>query len=413
MNKYFLTLTISILSYSLYAQNTYEKGYFINNIGVKTDCLIRNLDWEKNPTEFKYKISENAISKTADIESVKEFCILDISKFTRFKVHIDRSSNDTEELSQLRDPVFEEEIIFLKILIEGKVNLYIYTDSNLTRYFYKFDESNVEQLVYKRYLSSKTNYKIRKNVRYKQQLWNNVKCNTIEKKEINKIKYSKKELVKYFIKYNECNNSEFINFTRKKRDFINLTIRPGINQSSLIFDNYSDIRYGVDMGNQTSFRIGIEAEIIMPFNNNKWAFIIEPSYQYFKAEKTRLLYFEYPTEVKELTAKVDYKSIDIPVGIRYYQFVSDKSKFFVNASLLLSIANNSTIVFEHDNNLFNGSDLLKIKFRENLVFGLGYNYNNKLSLELRYGLKGDFMNNYIKWWSEYQQSSVILGYTLF
>ena len=50
-------LVISFLFYLTfsYSQITFEKGYFISNDGIKTECFIKNLDWRNNPTEFEYK----------------------------------------------------------------------------------------------------------------------------------------------------------------------------------------------------------------------------------------------------------------------------------------------------------------------------------------------------------------------
>jgi hypothetical protein len=35
-----------------YAQNKYQKGYFIKNDGSKVVVLIKNDDWASNPTSF-------------------------------------------------------------------------------------------------------------------------------------------------------------------------------------------------------------------------------------------------------------------------------------------------------------------------------------------------------------------------
>ena len=70
-----------------------------------------------------------------------------------------------------------------------------------------------------------------------------------------------------------------------------------------------------DFGNKTNLRIGIETEFILPFNKNRWSILIEPTYQYFKAEKR-----EEVTNVEGgiRDTRVDYQSVDFPVGIRYY-----------------------------------------------------------------------------------------------
>ena len=53
----FLALLAFTASFS---QITYQPGYFINNSGSKTECLIKNVAWKDNPVEFDYKLSEGA-----------------------------------------------------------------------------------------------------------------------------------------------------------------------------------------------------------------------------------------------------------------------------------------------------------------------------------------------------------------
>lgn len=86
--------------------------------------------------------------------------------------------------------------------------------------------------------------------------------------------------------YNECNNQVFINFeSKQKKDLFNLNIRPGFNNSSFSTQNGITSSSNVDFDNEFGFRFGIEAEFIIPVNKNKWAILIEPTYQYYKSGK--------------------------------------------------------------------------------------------------------------------------------
>jgi hypothetical protein len=55
MKNLLLTALLFLFSFS-YAQITFEKGYFINNSGDRTECFIKNIDWRDNPTKFEYKM---------------------------------------------------------------------------------------------------------------------------------------------------------------------------------------------------------------------------------------------------------------------------------------------------------------------------------------------------------------------
>lgn len=54
MKKRILFLLITILSLNCYSQISFQKGYYIDNTNQKINCLIKNIDWKNNPTEFEY-----------------------------------------------------------------------------------------------------------------------------------------------------------------------------------------------------------------------------------------------------------------------------------------------------------------------------------------------------------------------
>ena len=136
MKKQLLALFISAFAMNSYSQIIFEKGYYINNEGHKMEGLVKNVDWQSNPTKFDFKRTEKSKKKTKTIQSVKEFGVYNISKYVRSTVNIDRSSEDTDDLSLERKPIFKEEILFLKVLVDGEYTLFHYSDHNLKRYFY-------------------------------------------------------------------------------------------------------------------------------------------------------------------------------------------------------------------------------------------------------------------------------------
>ena len=177
MKKEILLLLTAILSLNCYSQISFEKGYFINNNEEKIQCFIKNVDWENNPKDFKYKLLEKSDPKTASIAQIKEFGIYNYSKYIRSNVNIDRSSENVNKLSNSKRPIFQEEELFLKVLVESKASLYQYVDNNLNRFFYNKDNSNIEQLIFKSYKTTDLDKNNRyRNNRYRQQLWVDLKC---------------------------------------------------------------------------------------------------------------------------------------------------------------------------------------------------------------------------------------------
>ncbi|MDG4945857.1 PorT family protein [Weeksellaceae bacterium KMM 9713] len=371
----------------------------------KTEVLIKNLDWRKNPTQFEYKEEENSQPKFATAKTVKEFGIYNTSKYVGTNINIDRSSNNITNLSHDKNPIFQEEELFLKVLVEGNSNLYEYVDNNVTRYFYNKENSDIEQLIYKKYKFSENN--IGENNRFRQQLWKDVKCSNSKMDVIEKLNYTKKDLLKYFVDVNKCDQQEYVNFEEKQeRDVFNFTIRPRVNSSSLaIVNSYFKKN---DFENKINFGLGVEAEFILPFNKNKWAIAIEPTYQSYNAEARTNV-----SDVAggEVIATVDYSSIEIPVGLRHYLFLNDNSKMFINASYIFDFSSNSYIELNRNDGSYINS--LEIKTNNNFAMGVGFKQNDRYSLELRYHAGREVLGNYLYWNSDFKSISLIFGYSLF
>lgn len=408
MKKLF-TLFIFLLVCNLksYSQIIFENGYFINENNQRINCLIENQDWKSNPIGFKYKLDENQNILAADIKTIKEFGVTGQIKFVRALVKIDRSANKMESISKEKNPEFNEEKLFLKVLIEGKATLYLYDEVNLRRFFYKNNDTEIKQLVYKVY--SVDNYNLAKNNYFREQLFIDFKCESISQKEYENLAYEKKDLEKFFVKYNKCNDPNFVSYeSKEKKDLFNLTIRPRLNNSSLSTNNNMSETFDLKFDSNTNVSLGIEAEFILPFNKNKWAIIFEPTYQYYKTEKTK----ETTAFLGgEIFGKVDYKSIELPIGIRHYFFLNNDFKIFANASFVYDFSSNSKIKFtRNDGSEINSFD---IKSDAGLGFGAGCKLKDKYSIELRYLTARNLLSNYANWSSSFTTASLILGYSFF
>ena len=165
-----------------------------------------------------------------------------------------------------------------------------------------------------------------------------MKCDEIEKNELKHLSYDKRDLERLFIKYNECTNSNYINHApHNKKHLFNLAIRPGINYSSLEIQNQWKQTWDTDFENRIGISFGLEAEFILPFHKNKWGLIVESTYRYFKSEQTKET-SNVPGGI--LVSKVDYKSVELPIGVRHYFYLNDKSKLYANISYVFESQNN-------------------------------------------------------------------------
>lgn len=405
MNKLYTLILLLCISYSTHAQIVFEKGYFITNSNNKTECLIKNLDWRNNPTSIKYKSSEEAEVQSIGIESIQEFGINEVLKYKRATVSIDRSSEVMNKMSTNRKPDFNQEQLLLKVLVEGKATLYSYTDASLERFFYQLDNGDIEQLIFKSYYYNQSS--VKRNEAYKQQLLL-LACEGVNNSSTNAISYTKKPMVAYFVKYNECTSSPYKNYTKKgsgtASGAFNLKIRPGISFASLAIENVTIDDSEGDFGNKPTFRLGAEAEFILPFNKNKWGIAIEPTFQYFIGEA------EIPT-FREPGVKASYISVEIPFSLRHYFYLENGHKLFMNAGFVVDFIPVSKLDFELES-IFNenvGSSNMTFTF--NPAFGVGY-AKDKISFELRYTPNKNIINSYSNWNSKYTKMSLIFGYRI-
>ena len=229
---------------------------------------------------------------------------------------------------------------------------------------------------------------------YKQQLKNSLKCSDIKIDNIKKLNYKQSLLTNIFSRYNRCVGSNFIDYEKKiKRKLFHINIRAGLNSSSLSINSSEQTTRNIDFDNEIGIRLGVEVEFILPFNKNKWTIIAEPTFQSYQSDKG--------------DTKADYKSIELPIGLRHYLFLNENSKIFVNGALIFDFNLDSKIDFS------SGRQDLDISSQGNFGFGLGYTHNNKYSIELRYQTSRKVLGNYIYWSSSYKTVSIIFGYSLF
>jgi len=97
--------------------------------------------------------------------------------------------------------------------------------------------------------------------------------------------------------------------------------------------------------------------------------------------------------------------------MRHYFYLNDKSKLFVNVSFVYDFELKSSIKFLRNNNTLISD--LEIKTKVNLALGMGYKYNNRYSIEIRYNTNREILSDYIQWQSKYKSLNVYFGLSVF
>lgn len=373
---------LMLFSLAAFSQIKFENAYYVNNDGEKISGLIKNYDWKNNPTSFEFKTSEDSEVEIINIDFAKEFNINNNLRYLRAEVDIEKSSLKTAHIGTKKEPDFVKQTLFLKQLASGSNNLYKYEENGIEKFFYSTENSKIKQLIYIKYMPSEEEVRnnpeinrtsILSNEQYKRQLWYDVKCETTSQKELNSLDYNEPSLIKYFNQVNNCdgNVSDEIKSENKGKANFNFKVSAAYNISNMEVHDYFAEDPIVFKG--SNFGIGFESEIILPYNNNKWSVIIEPSYNVFK-ETSNSSKSIFTTS----QSKLDLKYLQIPFGIRHYFFIDSKSRIFLNALGNVRVIGKKSHVnySNHEYNIFGQTSFA-------FAGGIGYNYD-KFSLEARY-----------------------------
>ncbi|MFY7671485.1 outer membrane beta-barrel protein [Tenacibaculum sp. MEBiC06402] len=372
--KKILALIVLLTSCTIYAQTKFEKGYFITTEGNKVECLIKNEDWYNIPSEINYKLDENSTLNTISNNTLKMVYIKDKLLLERHNVLIDKYSKKLNELTNTRITNYKEESLLLKVIVDGKARLLKYVDKGVQHFYYELN-SEIKPLEYKLYKTSKGT--LGKNLNYQKTLREKFSCPKTKLKTASK--YTEIALTKFFKQYNNCNGEDnsvysYSKLAKGAKINIRAKISIGFSNSENPFNTLSRFNFK----NKTTYKIGAEIEYVLPFFNNKWSGFVEPTYQSY-SDKTESI-----TQAGDFSYSIDYSSIELPFGVRYYSFLNDENKIFFNGGFNLDWVLNDKISFANE-----PSTTITINTTTNYFIGVGYELNNKFSLEFRYNTPRD------------------------
>jgi hypothetical protein len=407
MKKRLTLLMIFLIPALGFGQITYEKGYFINNDNARTECLIKNMDWQYSPSEFQYKIEPNGEVQKVTIKNVREFQVYGYPRYVRDSVQIDMSPEKAGELTKESQPQWSAKMVFLKILIEGPATLYSFESTNFIRFFYSVNGSAIKQLVYKRYLAE--SYAAAENNMFRQQLWADVNLGEENKRIAEGLTYKENRLKDYFKKYNTLNGGgvaageSYVGKTENKipahkRDVFNIKIAPGVVSSNMPTDHESSFRH-FDFKQLPSLSLGLELEFILPFNKNKWSVLLEPVFTSFSSDDG----------IYQTSANVKHSAIEFPVGVRYYFFLNRNSRLFLNVHYVPSFSIKFRSEVTIDSYELEEPLVTKLTPAHSFAVGGGFAFK-RLSLEFRYYSPRNMFSDYLNWNGFYTRESLILGY---
>lgn len=412
MKKILLQVILIMTFTSLSAQVKFEKGYFMDQSNKKVECLIKNDDWNAPPTEIEYKLSDSGAVQVRNFATMNAFQIYNTSQYyIKSPIEIDRKTD-----SRAYNPTLEN--ITVKVLMEGKASLYCSSDL----FFYKVNDEKIKQLVYKKYISA--NSQLMEENAFRREIFENLKCEN-NTNEIRKLAYKEEKLIAFFKNYNSCQNSEYTTYAdAKKKSLLKLNLLVGATYNKANFtmsDLYSEVPSvgisdeikNIQSTYETSYLVGFEGEIILPYQHYSWAIFTAPTYQkiVFKTSKDNANPITNDKGFGTLFLDYNYSYFDIPIGLRHYFNLNKKSKLYLDAALSMILLTETKEIRKFVDNQ-GISEILLNNFDPKtsataVRIGFGFSYNNKYSLALNYLPKRTLSN------SEVDGFSLIASYKLF
>ncbi|MGV3458914.1 MAG: outer membrane protein [Flavobacterium sp.] len=376
-------------AFSSFAQIRFEPGYFIDNAGTRQDVLIRNIDWKNSPTTFEYRPAEGTDTQERTISNTAEFSVGG-NTYKRFDVKIDRSSSMVDKLSDSPAINWKSETLYLKRLVDGKLALYQYEDSNLVKYFYsEGSHSTATQLIFREYRQDGT---IIRNTNYRQQLYSLMKDKYTDAQKFKSTKYTRNELTGLFEDYNGTAADDAKGSGGSGA--FHLNVAAGATFSSMSTQALTS-SYQHDFEDKAGFRAGVQLEYVFPFNRNKWSLLLDPNYQSYSSENTQ----------GTNTFKAEYQRLEVPVMVRHYFYITDKSRIFLNGAYNLSFSLGDSYIQQ------NAAPPAKIDKNSSWALGAGFGYD-RFTFEARYVFNHE-IGEASYWLTDFSSAQLILAYRLF
>jgi hypothetical protein len=328
---------------------------------------------------------------------VREFAVTGGLKYIGREVQMDQAGTDETNPASSLEPDFTRQTLFLEVLIEGRASLFVYDQPHNTRYFYSTDTVPLNQLIFRYYrLPSDELIIIRTNTLFRQQLWKNIPRKEEDITFYEKIEYEKNDLKKYVIGYNAGNGYPFVVYARKKESpEFSLRVTPGLSIGTVkVKDENKESLFTIPA--RYSFRAGLETELMFPYTNRKVALVLEPTYYSFVGSEY------YWGRYYDVTLH----TIEFPIGVRYYMYLTHDIRIFLNALYVPSLS------AEIHSEINWGEAVYTVQTRLCMAAGAGVGWK-RFGLEFRMYTPHDLCYGSNFFYEKFSRMEVVAGFRLF
>ncbi len=392
-------LFIFLINTSL-GQTNYKTGKIISLNGDTLYGFIDDQNKLTNPGVVTFKENNKDIAyhfKPSDIIA----SIIDSGDFylsAIIEIDMNYGQNINMKESHSKDSLLKKDTVFIRVLLQSKMSLFLYNDENNKNHYYYSDSINIyNELTFKKVpVDIDGKIYLKENTRYKNQL--NYLMQDCQE-AISKIKsteYKENSLVELFRIYNNCISGNHIIYESLLiPNQNNYYLLVGLNRDQLVFKGFSSL--GLENSNfSKSYNPLIGFGINIPFKRGraKYSMFSELAWKKFD---TRADYYSFIYYENNIHLQFSYLKLSSAFK---YQFQNFSNKPYLFAGPILNYLIhfiNTRHEYNHNPNLSPNysrekDDIVNIpelKFGIGLFGGVGIRFK-KLSLEMRYEKYSNF-----------------------
>lgn len=363
-----LIVLFFLVSPMVISQITFEPGYFIDNNGKRTECLIQNLDWSNHPDSFKYRTSNEGALEERTLDNTSEFGFKE-NVFRRFSIKSHSMANTAITFEDEKFPKLKDITAFLKLLVKGSKELYSHKN-NGSYVFYvkdKDDSQTPSPLIYTKYFSTNTTVTI--NDAYKQQLITFLDCSIKQTEAFNELDYSEIKIINLFEAYYQCSGNKSSIRKKNTRDRKSLYFfgAAGLNINNLS-TNYRGSELSLGSSISPIFSAGLTYNF--PFYRNKLSVLGKIANNSLSNSVNTSYTVANTIVVRDDFVEFEYQSIDFSIGVRHFSYLNEYWSLFFEVYYGLPISEKAEINSTYGPN---NQEFGKNTF---VTFGVGVDYKN-------------------------------------
>ena len=389
-----------ILINTVHGQTNFKRGKVITLKGDTLYGMIDDQNKLKNPNVISFKENDNNLVYNFTPSEIKASIIDSGDFYLSAIIEIDmtygKSINMKESYS--KDSLLKKDTVFIRVLLQSKMSLYLFNDKNAKNHFYYSTVTDsYHELTFKKVpvvIDNKTYLK--NSSRYKNQLKYLMQDCQEAISKIKNTEYKENSLVELFRIYNNCISGNHIIYESLLiPNQNNYYLVVGLNRDQLVFKGFSSL--GLENSNfSKSYNPLIGFGVNIPFKRGraKYSMFSELAWKKFD---TRADYYSFIYYENNIHLQFSYLKLSSAFKYQFQNF-SNKPYLFAGPTLNYLIHFiNTRHEYNHNPNLSPNysrekDDIVNIpelKFGIGLFGGVGIRFK-KLSLEMRYETYSNF-----------------------